>query len=203
MTKEEHWEKIVKEEIKQEIFSPRIQQDLSRIEVPTLPNHVYHLAQDKGGLYIYGSVGTGKTVYASALLLGVIKTSFLENKGVPTAIVITCLELLDQLRKEIQAPASISILETVINTNLLLLDDLGTEKPSEWVLQTLNHLINSRYENLRPTIITSNFPLTVIGERLDQRLASRIYGMGKVIEFTGKDKRANHPSQTHSKPGLE
>jgi DNA replication protein DnaC len=189
MTKEEHWEKVVKKEVEQEILPPRILRDLRLLDAKVQQEHVDYITQEWQGFYIYGPTGIGKTIYAATLLLRVIKTSFLENKGVPTTIFITCLDLLNQLRKEIQAPESTSVLETVINADLLLLDDFGTEKPSEWVLQTVNHLVNSRYENLRPTIITSNFPLTVIGERLDQRLASRIYGMCKVIEFTGKDKR--------------
>ncbi len=72
----------------------------------------------------------------------------------------------------------------------LCLDDLGVESTTDWVFQTLYVIINNRYENLLPTVITSNLSLNQLSEKMeDGRLASRIAGMCEVIEMEGEDKR--------------
>jgi DNA replication protein DnaC len=72
---------------------------------------------------------------------------------------------------------------------LLVLDDLGVEKTTDWALQTLYVILNNRYTNYRQTIITSNLTLEEIGNKLGDRIASRIAGMCSIIQMKGKDKR--------------
>jgi hypothetical protein len=71
----------------------------------------------------------------------------------------------------------------------LILDDIGTEKPSEWAQQNIFLIIDRRYETLRQTIFTSNLSLDELSERLGDRITSRIAEMCKVIELKGKDRR--------------
>jgi DNA replication protein DnaC len=67
--------------------------------------------------------------------------------------------------------------------DLLILDDLGVDKPSDWVLNVLYNIINYRYENLKKTIITSNFSLDEIAEAFnDNRITRRIERMCIIEE---------------------
>ena len=70
--------------------------------------------------------------------------------------------------------------------HLLVLDDFGVEKISDWSYQLLYMLINRRYNNLKTTIFTSNFSLEQIAQQLgDDRLTSRIQHMCDVQKFEG------------------
>ena len=72
----------------------------------------------------------------------------------------------------------------------LVLDDLGAEKSSDWATQILYLIINERYENMRPIIITSNLTIKALGTKMgDDRLSSRINGMCEIILMDGPDRR--------------
>jgi len=71
----------------------------------------------------------------------------------------------------------------------LFIDDFGTEKGSEWVLETLYSIIDKKYEDVIPMIITSNLDLNALGVKMGDRIASRIAEMCDVVEMTGLDRR--------------
>lgn len=72
--------------------------------------------------------------------------------------------------------------------NILILDDLGTEKITDFIKQDLYMILNEREMWDRPTIISTNLTVKEINEKFDPRIASRIAG-GTVLKFTGKDRR--------------
>jgi DNA replication protein DnaC len=72
---------------------------------------------------------------------------------------------------------------------VLILDDLGAEKASEWVAETLYILIDDRYGNMKPTVFTSNYSPSELAERLGDRIVSRIMEMCRIIEIKTSDKR--------------
>ena len=81
-------------------------------------------------------------------------------------------------------------LEDTLNfKGLYILDDVGAEKLSEWVQETFYLIINKRYEEMRPTIITSNFNINDLAQRIGDRTVSRIVEMCDIVELKGKDKR--------------
>src|SRR3990167_9483378 len=80
--------------------------------------------------------------------------------------------------------------QRIANFNgVLIIDDIGAEKMSDWVRQILYYIINEREQRLLPTVITSNFSLQQIAEQIDIRISSRIAGMCKLIKLTGMDRR--------------
>ena len=69
------------------------------------------------------------------------------------------------------------------------MDDMGAEKTTDWSMSTLYVLIDKRYSEMMPTIITSNLTVAEVADKVGDRIASRIAGMCKVIELKGKDRR--------------
>jgi len=90
------------------------------------------------------------------------------------------------------------IITEIANCPVLCIDDLGNTKPTEWNIQALDSLFNTRYNNhnkLR-TYISSNWGLPEIADILGERIASRIEGMCKIIKLTGKDRRLSENSKS-------
>lgn len=137
---------------------------------------------DSTGVLITGGYGTGKTHLAAAIIAEMVK------KDVAGAFVVVP-DLLRAIRRSFNEKGNLDLqklFETVKTAELLVLDDLGAEKASDWVREQLFMLINARYENLLPTIITTNSSLEELAEPnvLGQRIVSRIVEMtdGVIIE---------------------
>lgn len=139
---------------------------------------------EQGGLIFSGPVGTGKTHLAAAIsnrLLGAVGVLF-----------ISCPEFLLKLREAMNgrnASRNLSLMVTAKTAGFLVLDDIGTEKSSEWVIETLFILINHRYEFKLPTILTTNCNLTELEKKLGARITSRLVEMCRCIRFSGPDYR--------------
>lgn len=144
-------------------------------------------------LFITGACGTGKTHKAVSLLKGYAESrpcpEFVHPyKNLP--IFITIPELLMKIRSCFSLnEGEESIVRKYSDCSLLVLDDLGVEKTSDWSLQTLYIILNNRYSEQLQTIITSNLTIDEIGEKMGDRIASRIAGMCKIVKLTGKDRR--------------
>lgn len=134
------------------------------------------------GLYLYGLAGSGKTHLAAAIANRLIL------KARPRFITVP--ELLLEIKKTYgNSHGDDELIDKLSYTKLLILDDLGSEKPTEWVQETLFVILDRRYTHYLPTIFTSNFSLDQIKERLGYRIASRIAEMTEVVELRAIDYR--------------
>lgn len=126
-----------------------------------------YAAQPDGWILFEGSYGTGKTHLAAA-----IGNALLEHEA--QVIFVTVPDLLDYLRSA-YAPNAESgydeMFDRLRDANVLILDDLGVENPSEWAGEKLFQLLNHRYVYHLPTIVTTNVDLETIDPRLASRLA--------------------------------
>ncbi|MEO3765408.1 ATP-binding protein [Streptomyces sp. B5E4] len=84
-------------------------------------------------------------------------------------------------------------MQTLARCPLLLLDDLGAAKSSEWTEELVYRLINHRYEYLRPTVVTTNLPIRELRTKLGDRVTSRLAQMTRQLTLTGPDRR-RHPA---------
>jgi DNA replication protein DnaC len=145
------------------------------------------------GMFFIGPPGIGKTHLSVALI-----THAVEDKGA-TALFRDVPELLKTIRSTynpVTKTAELDVLRPVMEADLLVLDDLGKEKTSEWVEETLNLVVNTRYNQKRTTIFTSNFeekedrtdPESLL-VRVGFRMHSRLYEMCDFVEFEGADYR--------------
>ncbi len=133
-------------------------------------------------LYFWGQFGTGKTYLAVCLL----KQALASGRAGYFAVVPDLLDHIRQGYGEGTADALLSAVETI---DLLVLDDLGTEKPGDWALEKLYQIVNSRYLHERQTIITSNYTGKELRARGLDRIVSRIAEMCEVLHFQGADRR--------------
>ena len=98
----------------------------------------------------------------------------------------------------------LEVLRPVFETEVLVLDELGAVKPTEWVWDTVSLILNTRYNNKRTTIITTNFddkPAAAVagprgatreetlGDRIGERMRSRLHEMCRIIKMEGQDFR--------------
>lgn len=155
---------------------------------------------DGESVFLSGGVGVGKTHQAAALLVAHWPRYAHSNK-VPTAWG-PGWETMEH-RLSIQWWNAPGLLEAIRHSynhpdaapdhtscELLVLDDLGAEKPSEWVEERLYTIINYRYEQQLATIVTSNKTLTELGESIGARTASRLRELCEFrIRLTGGDRR--------------
>src|SRR5436305_1970209 len=164
---------------------------------------------DNTGLLIIGSIGVGKT----HLAVGIIKELIL-SKG------IACLfydyrELLKQIQNsynESVKATELDVLRPVFDTEVLVLDELGAVKPTEWVWDTVSLILNTRYNDNCTTIITTNYPddpgqdpyanpvsefaraqksmrRETLGDRIGERMRSRLHEMCRIVKIDGQDFR--------------
>jgi DNA replication protein DnaC len=149
----------------------------------------------QGFVFLYGPSGVGKTHLAvgAALRLGLMKGKWVQFSSAP--------QLMADCRMAAAAGPGEENPDMLIDRYIyryhyLVIDDIGVEKPSEFVQEKMYRLIDGRFASDRPTIITSNFSLDELASRLGERLASRI-GSGVVAEVRGDDYRLKH----HFEPG--
>lgn len=195
----EDWESRNKRQFSQSLFSKRIQKNLQKVGIVPREKDLMEI-KEGGGLYLYGAAGSGKTLYASAIMLEVARWGFV-YPDFPRIYMelISSINLLEKIRSSFNPSpnresdalekTTKEILDHYGSVDLLVLDDLGSEKPTEWSLQIMQMIINDRYEGLLPTIITSNLGLKALSEQLDDRIASRIYEMSNLVSFGNEDHR--------------
>jgi len=168
-------------------------------------------AQNDFGLLFMGPCGVGKTHLGVAILRALIE------KGVDS-LFCDFRELLKSIQSSYNPVAQTSemeILAPVLEAEVLLLDDLGASKPSVWVLDTVAHVLNSRYNDKRATLITTNYldtPATreaaggplredTLIDRIGERMRSRLYEMCRVVPLQAEDfRRRVKQAQYHFSP---
>ncbi len=150
------------------------------------------------GLLFVGPPGVGKTHLSVAIL----KKLILEKKVAGKFIDET--EFLRRLQYSYgpdSAETEREVLLPLMKVDLLVWDDLGTGRPTEWAMETIRTLLNHRYTFQKQTIFTTNWSLRLqrakpgetaeqtLSERIGPRLLSRILEMAEIVQVTGADYR--------------
>jgi DNA replication protein DnaC len=150
------------------------------------------------GLCLIGPAGIGKTHIAAAVLYQLVAEKRVRG------LFYDVPDLLRVIRSTFNPTvraAEMDILRPVMDAELLVLDDLGKEKPSEWVEETMNLIVGTRYNRRLPTIFTTNCEdssndedLNSLKVRVGFRMHSRLHEMCEFLEYFGADYRDLPPN---------
>lgn len=146
-------------------------------------NYANSFSSDSPSIVMIGKTGLGKTHLSLSIAKCVAEKGF----GVVYA---PAQKLVSELEREhFSFSGNDSVLKKYTFCDLLIIDDLGAEFPSQFTTAAIGNLINERlYENL-PTIISTNLSAKELSERYSERTASRILGEYKKLFFVGEDIR--------------
>jgi DNA replication protein DnaC len=145
-------------------------------------------AAKRNGLYIYGESGVGKTHLVCALIKNILANK-IEARFYNTG------DLIEKLREDFERADSEDkewegLFRELMNfKGILVLDDLGAEKISDWARERLYLIINKKYEDMIPMIFTSNCDMEILTARMGDRVSSRIKEMTELIFLEGVDRR--------------
>ena len=143
-----------------------------------------------GSVYVWGPNGTLKTTLAAAIMRQLV------YRG-KRAEMVNAVDLFVRIQSTYGTPEREGdVIERYSRKPFLVIDDLGKEQQTAWTASRLYAIVNARDANLRPTVITSNFPVGELAGRMDgcdrstaQAIASRLAGMCETVATDGADRR--------------
>jgi DNA replication protein DnaC len=139
------------------------------------------------GLWLFGDVGTGKTTLAML----VSKAGIASGRSVA---IYSLPRLMNVMRDAIGSDdGKLELLDRLATVDLLHLDDVGAENSTDWVLEQLYSIVNTRYEEGRALVITSNLDPDALAEQIGDRTVSRMIELCSVqIPLFGTDRRREY-----------
>jgi DNA replication protein DnaC len=170
----------------------------------------YPLETDGKGLLLVGDLGVGKT----HLAVGILQSLILDRGA--RGLFYDYRDLLKEIQNSYGRNdlSERQILAPVFDAEVLVLDELGAAKPTDWVWDTVQHILNTRYNDRRTTIITTNYSndretapdkfeglprdkrdaaramqTSTLGDRITDRMQSRLQEMCVLVEMHGIDFR--------------
>jgi DNA replication protein DnaC len=161
----------------------------------------YPVTTEGRGLLLTGDLGIGKT----HLAVGILQALILEKSV--RGLFCDYRDLLKRIQESYNPSVStteLQILAPVFEAEVLVLDELGAQKPTDWVWDTVALILNTRYNDKRTTLITTNYPNAPaalarnaakspheesLGDRITERMRSRLAEMCVEVEMRGSDLR--------------
>lgn len=144
------------------------------------------------GLLLMGTVGVGKTHLAVSILKGLTERGFnclFYEFG-------ALLKGIQDSYNSISQTSELKVLQPIFDAEILVLDEIGASKPTDWVRDTMANIINTRYNDKKLTIFTTNYlderqseRDETLEDRIGVRLRSRLYEMCKTVPLNGEDFR--------------
>ena len=138
---------------------------------------------DSGSIFMFGPTGLGKTHLSLAAANRILQKGY-------SVIYDSAINILRKIEKEhFSREHTSDMIDMVIDTDLLILDDLGTEYETQFYNATIYNIINTRLNSGKSTIISTNLDFAGIKRRYDERVVSRIVAAYTCLEFKGEDVR--------------
>jgi DNA replication protein DnaC len=139
--------------------------------------------QNGRGLWYMGEVGTGKTTLAILVMKAALDAGY-------TAARYSLPGLLSQIRATFDTGSHTQLLDELKAVDLLVIDDVGAEQTTAWVLEELYSIVNSRYEDCKSMVITTNIlEIDELTKQITARTVSRLAEMCDDLLVTGPDRR--------------
>jgi DNA replication protein DnaC len=139
------------------------------------------------GMWIMGDIGTGKTMLAMLISKAALDAA-------RTVAIYSLPRLLNLIRESIEdMDGVVGFLDRLGGVDLLHIDDVGAENRTDWALEQLYSIVNTRYEEQRSIIITTNLQPDELSEQIGARTVSRLIEMcGDPLPLFGEDRRREY-----------
>ena len=139
-------------------------------------------SDSRNSLLIFGGYGSGKTHLAAAIANSLI------DRGIPV-LFATYADHLEHIREEFDKTGKRMYLSKMKNTPMLVLDDVGKEKLTDWAKEIMFSVINYRYEHKLPFVLTTNLNESQLGNHIGGAVYSRMCEMCSAVTTKGGDHR--------------
>ena len=169
--------------------------DNMRNVLGTAKSFLSSFSDTPGNLLLYGNTGVGKTFLTNCIAKELLDRSY-------TVVYLTSLKLFDILEtykfdRDLSQTQKNASLSYILNSDLLIIDDLGTELNNSFTSSQLYHCIDTRLTNHRSTIISTNLSFDDLRERYSERIFSRITSNYTLLKITGDDIRLKKAIMQH------
>lgn len=169
--------------------------DNMRNILETVKSFLSGFSNTSGNLLLYGNTGVGKTFLTNCIAKELLDRSY-------TVVYLTSLKLFDILEtykfdRELSQEEKNASISYILNSDLLIIDDLGTELNNSFTSSQLYHCIDTRLTNHRSTIISTNLSFDDLRERYSERIFSRITSNYTLLKITGDDIRLKKAIMQH------
>jgi DNA replication protein DnaC len=148
------------------------------------------------GMYMRGDVGTGKTTLAMLIA----KTARTSGHTVAIYSLPRLLGMLRDTYGDHSAYSLNELLDRLSAVDLLQIDDVGAEQTSAWVLEQLYTIVNTRYEDRKAIVFTTNLEDEALREQIGARTVSRLQEMCEEVPLYGDDQRPDAGLISYPKP---
>lgn len=164
----------------------------AKVDAIELADYLRGFANSKGhGLYLVGCVGSGKTHSASALAKEFVLAGYV-------VVLATSTDMLGSIQETYRGDlSSLDAMNRYSRCDVLVIDDLGKESSSSWSVNMIFQIINTRYESMLPTVVTSQYRMDVLCKRFSRQgeaesaeaIVSRLRQTCTVVCLSGPDRR--------------
>ena len=147
--------------------------------------YAFDFSMKSPNIFMVGATGLGKTHLSLAIANEVINKNY-------NVIYSSALDIFNRLEKERFSrdyDQSIDTMQSLLSCDLLILDDLGTEMTTQFIISSVYNIINTRLLSVKPTIINTNVTFNELKNKYSDRILSRLLGEYHILKFIGDDVR--------------
>ncbi len=187
-----HMSRLPKNRMKALVLKPEVEDLDSFVRLKSVKDDIINFVDNGCSLYLFSTnTGNGKTAWAIKLLLKYFDEVWCGNGFKPRGVFINVPNFLRMVTENVMNPTPefIELKRLIAEVDLVVWDDIGATKLSDYDHKNLLSFIDQRVLSEKSNIYTGNLPGDALPEALGQRLASRVYNESSVVELFGQDRR--------------
>lgn len=170
---------------------PQTHDKANFLQLKEFQDNIIDHVENGDNLFIFSpTTGNGKTAWSTKIANQYIRKTVAKSRLDNDVMYMNVSEFLSDVRDQFTNHTTefLAYKDNLAKCKLLIMDDIGAEKPSDWVRETLYNIINNRYMDMKSTIFTSNCTPEQLESQLGNRIKSRVCS-SQIVELKGFDRR--------------